>query len=229
MGTEALHDLTGAYALDALGADERREYEAHLARCERCREELAALSEAATSLAYGVDAPLPPPQLRERILERAQSERANVVPLRPRWAFPAAATAVAAVAAVIALAIWATSLSSKVNHLQAKSDEAQRVATILATNGVHRLPIAGYGSLVVTPASEAALVFTNLRPASGGVYEAWVADNGKPQPAGTFQGGRSATAVALELPVPKGAIVMVTREKHRVEAPTNAPFIRVTA
>jgi anti-sigma factor RsiW len=36
-----LHDLTAAYALDALDPDEAREYEAHLARCERCRAERA--------------------------------------------------------------------------------------------------------------------------------------------------------------------------------------------
>src|SRR5207253_6326006 len=45
MGTQALHDLTAAYALDALDEPERREYEAHLARCEQCRDELASLSE----------------------------------------------------------------------------------------------------------------------------------------------------------------------------------------
>src|SRR5919204_4643290 len=100
MGAQALHDLTAAYALDALDPDERREYEAPLARCKRCRTELASLSEAATALAYGVDAPAPPPQLRERILEHARAERANVVPLRPRWAVPAAAAAAVAVAAV---------------------------------------------------------------------------------------------------------------------------------
>ena len=55
MGTQALHDLTAAYALDALDPEERREYEAHLARCDRCREELASLSEASSSLAYAVD------------------------------------------------------------------------------------------------------------------------------------------------------------------------------
>ena len=61
MGTEALHDLTAAYALDALDPQERREYEAHLARCERCRDELASLSDTATSLAYAVDPASPRP------------------------------------------------------------------------------------------------------------------------------------------------------------------------
>ena len=45
MEADALHDLTAAYALDALDPEDARRYEAHLARCERCQEELAALSE----------------------------------------------------------------------------------------------------------------------------------------------------------------------------------------
>jgi len=40
-----IHDLTAAYALDALGPDEVDEYEAHLGQCEQCRAELAELNE----------------------------------------------------------------------------------------------------------------------------------------------------------------------------------------
>jgi hypothetical protein len=230
MGTETLHDLTAAYALDALDASERRDYEAHLARCERCREELASLSETAAALAFGAEAPAPPPQLRERILASARAERPNVLPLRPRWALPTAVTAVAAVAAVIALAIWVSSLQDKVDHLRAKSSADQRVAAILATPGAHHVQIARYGTLVVTPGADGALVLRHLGPAPRGMlYEAWVANHGAPKPAGTFETRGSLTAIALEQAVPKGAIVMVTREKHRVESPTSTPFIRVTA
>src|SRR5207302_3380988 len=144
--------------LDALDAAERREYEGHLARCERCREELASLSEAATALAYGVEAPAPSPRLRARILEHAHAERDNVVPLRPRWAVPAAATAVAAVAAVIALAIWASSLSGKVDRLQARNGKSERVAAILAAPGARHVQIPARGALVVAPNGAAALV-----------------------------------------------------------------------
>ena len=52
MEADALHDLTAAYALNALEPEEARRYEAHLARCERCRDEFAALSESASALAY---------------------------------------------------------------------------------------------------------------------------------------------------------------------------------
>ena len=230
MGTEALHDLTAAYALDALDPDERREYEAHLARCERCRDELASLSDTATSLAYGVEAPVPPPQLRARILERAREDRANVVPLRPRWAVPAAVTAVAAVAAVIALAIWASSLSSKVDRLQARGNKAERLTAVLSAPGARHITIPSRGTLVVTPSGSGALILRNLHAASNGkVYEAWVATGGAPKPAGTFEATGPLTAVPLDQAVPSGATVMVTQEKHPVEAPTTTPFIRVTA
>jgi hypothetical protein len=35
MADDAVHELTAAYALDALGPDEERAYEEHLARCEQ--------------------------------------------------------------------------------------------------------------------------------------------------------------------------------------------------
>jgi len=84
MEANALHDLTAAYALDALDPEDARGYEAHLARCERCREELASLSETANALAYATEAPAPPPELRARILQEVRDERPNVAPLRPR-------------------------------------------------------------------------------------------------------------------------------------------------
>ena len=43
METNTLHDLTAAYALDALDDEDARAYEEHLAHCERCRDELASL------------------------------------------------------------------------------------------------------------------------------------------------------------------------------------------
>src|SRR5207244_4712161 len=96
MEANALHDLTAAYALDALDPEDARDYEAHLARCDRCRDELASLSEAAGALAYATEAPAPPPELRARILQQARRERPHVVPLRPRWVAPVAAPAAVA-------------------------------------------------------------------------------------------------------------------------------------
>jgi Anti-sigma-K factor rskA/Putative zinc-finger len=229
MGTEAPHDLTAAYALDALDPAERLVFEAHLARCEHCRRELAALSETVGMLAYAVEGPAPPPQLRERILESARAERQNVVPLRPRWAIPAAATAAVAVAAAVVLAVWASSLSHRVSRLEAQSHRQERVASILSSTGAHRYAFGHGERLVVTPTGEAALVFRRLpRARPGMTYEAWVAEGGKPKPAGTFNAGTDVTSVALEQPVPRGATVMVTQERSRgTAAPTRAPIFTV--
>ena len=57
MGHDGFHELTAAYALNALDEPEASEYEAHLGRCATCQEELAAFQETAASLAFAADAP----------------------------------------------------------------------------------------------------------------------------------------------------------------------------
>src|SRR5262249_56541165 len=108
------HSLVAPYALDALDHDEEREFEEHLAGCERCREELAGLREAAASLAYATPGPAPPPALKERILDQARAERPNVVslPRRRSWTAPLAAAAAVAAAAAIGLGVWGATRST---------------------------------------------------------------------------------------------------------------------
>jgi anti-sigma factor RsiW len=230
MDAEALHDLTAAYALHALSPEEARAYEEHLAHCERCRAELPGLGATASALAYATAGQEPPADLRDRILAQARAERENVVPLRPRWAVPAAVTAVAAVAAAVVLAIWATSLSNRLDRARGERLAEERAAAILGDPAARRLQIeGGRGSLVVTPAGQGALVLTRLEHAARGkTYEAWVAQGGGPKPAGTFEGGEAITAVALDRAVPDGATVMVTEEKDGgVDTPTQMPFVTV--
>lgn len=233
MEADALHDLTAAYALDALDPEEGRRYETHLARCERCQGELAELSESARALAYATDAPQPPAGLRSRILAQARAERPNVVPLRPRWTKPLVAVAAVAVCAAIALAIWASSLSNKLDRrneaLAQSAAQQERVAQLLARPDSRIISTAhGTIALVVTGTGDAALVVRDLPdPGPDLTYEAWVADGGAPQPAGLFRGG-NVVAVPLDQPVRKGATVLVTKEqKGGTRAPTSPPFITV--
>jgi anti-sigma-K factor RskA len=227
MEANALHDLTAAYALDALEPEDARAYEAHLAHCERCRDELTSFSEAAGALAYAVEAPAPPAHLRERILERARSERSNVVPLRPRWAYAAAAAAAIAACAAIGLGLWAASLSGKLDRRERALARQEQVAKILAQPDARAIAFE-QGTLVVTRAGEGALVLRRLPPAGAGrTYEAWVAAGGAPEPAGLFDGGE-VVSLPLERRVPDGALVMVTEERAGgTDAPTSAPFVRV--
>jgi anti-sigma-K factor RskA len=228
MDTEALHDLTAAYALDALDERDVRAYEEHLAHCERCRAELASLSEAATSLAYGVEAPPPPPELRERILETARAERSNVTPLRRRLALPAALGAAGiAVAAAIVLAVWASSLNGNLDRERTKNAQRLAAAQLVAQPDARRIPLSTGGTLVVSKTGEAVLVLSGLGHApEGKTYQAWVVEGGRPRPAGLFPGGEDVALVSLTRKVPNGAVVAVTVERKGGAArPTGTPIL----
>jgi anti-sigma factor RsiW len=216
MESLTMHDLTAAYALDALDAEEAREYEDHLATCERCRAELAQLGGAASALAFAVESPAPSEILRSRILEAARAERPNVVPLRSRWTGTTQAiAAVAAVATVAAIAfgIWSISLS---RSLDRERSVRERIERVLADPAASRLSVSGNttGTLVVAGDGEAALIVSKLdRAPAGSVYEAWVIHNDKPLRAATFAGGGNRALVLLERPVPKDSLVAVTLER----------------
>lgn len=230
MEANALHDLTAAYALDALDPEDARAYETHLARCERCRDELASLSEATGALAFATDAPPPPPELRARILQQAGQERGNVVPLRPRWVVPIAAVAAVAACAAIGIGIWAATLSNELDNRQAALNAQQRINAVLTDPHSARNAFANNrGTLVVAPSGEAVLVMNDLALARPGhTYEAWVAKGGSPLPAGTFDGGGDVNVVLLARPVPRDAAVLLTMERSGgMDAPTSKPLMTV--
>jgi anti-sigma-K factor RskA len=200
-----LHDLTAAYALDALAGDEAEAYERHLSQCEECRAELAELNETAAALAFGAVAPAPPARLRAAILETAAAERSNVVPLlRRRWVARGLAVAAAAAACIVVGLAVALTRSSPPTVSMSLSRGANGKAT------VH---------------------FTGLAAvASGKTYELWVIPKHKaPQPAGLFRGGASMT-IHLKRAVPQGAIVAVTIERAGgTDAPTSSPIVSARA
>jgi anti-sigma-K factor RskA len=67
MTTDDIHDLTGAYTVDAIDDVERARFEAHLAGCPQCQAEVANLRAAASELAAQTLAS-PPPSLRASVL-----------------------------------------------------------------------------------------------------------------------------------------------------------------
>jgi Anti-sigma-K factor rskA len=183
-------------------------------------------------LAYGAPPADPPRELRDRILSTARAERPNVVPLRPRWAVPAAAAAAVAVAASVALAIWAVSLSRTVDRDRSTAATQQSLARILADPNARHVQLSGAsGSVVITGSGEAALVISGLeRARPGTTYEAWVIRKGQPLPAGTFDGGASSTLVRLTPRVETGSSVAVTVEPGSgSQAPTTQPIFQARA
>jgi anti-sigma factor RsiW len=225
-----IHELTAAYALDALDPEERETYEAHLAQCERCREELASLGETATALAFGVTSPPPPERLRSQILAAAAAERENVVPLpmrRPWLVRATAAAAGVAACAAIGLGVWASTLSHSLDRARATGASAEMAAQVLADPNAQKVALKGRsGMLAVDSSGRGVLVVHRLPVAPAGrTYEAWVIPpGGAPRKAGLFSSKGSMTMVPLGESVPKGSVVAATVERSGgVDKPTQTP------
>jgi anti-sigma factor RsiW len=234
------HGLTVAYALDALDADERRAYEEHLVDCERCRDELASFWQTTEALAIAATgapsstgpSPEPSPELRDRILAEARSERQVVVPLEPRRrSLTPVLGAAAAIAAGVALAVglWAAQVSGDLDDTRLALDDARAAAAVLADPEARTVPLAmGEGRLVVAEDGRAAIVLASLDPAPAGkTYELWIAAEGvDPAPAGLFSGEDEPEVVALEGAVEPGEAVLVTVEDAGgVQAPSTQPIV----
>ena len=67
-------DTAGAYVLGAMASAERDEFEAHLATCAVCREEVDELRPAADALPMASPTMLPPPELKDRIMAEVERE-----------------------------------------------------------------------------------------------------------------------------------------------------------
>jgi anti-sigma-K factor RskA len=196
------HELTAAYALDALSPSEAEAYELHLSQCEECREQLAEFNETAAALAFGAVAPAPPPRLRAVILETAAAERSNVVPLlQRRWVARGLAVAAAAAACIVVGLAVALTRSTGTSVVTATVSRNSAGNVTLSINGLSAAP-------------------------QGKTYEAWVIPkNQAPKPAGLFSGGRS-TTIHLRGTVPQHAVVAVTVERAGgVRAPTTTPIL----
>lgn len=205
MTNEDLHELAGAYMLDALDADDRQAFEEHLAGCERCRAEVAGLTETAGALAYGADeGPAPPDALRDRILGAARAEPPTVVALRPsRTRLYAGAAVAAAAAAAIAIGLWA-GLSGGGSNPRIALSQTSSGAALAAVSGLEAAP-------------------------AGKVYVVWVIEGGTPLRAGSLAGGGK-TVVHLSRTVPKGATVAITLERSpSVTKPTPPILAQTTA
>ncbi len=208
------HDLLAAYALDAVDDDERERFERHLADCEECTEQLAMLREPVAALAYAAEGPVPPKELRDRIIEGARAEpRAAVIKLpRRSWALGAvAAVAAAAACLAIGLGVWANSLSNSLDQERSTSRELDR---LLDQNATAKPLIGAKGSLIVAQTGRAAIRVCGLANApSSKTYQAWVITGNSPQPAGLFRGGSGCRTVFLTQRVPKSATVAATLER----------------
>jgi anti-sigma factor RsiW len=241
--THDLHTLTGAYVLDALDADERREFEEHLRGCEPCTAEVAGLL--ATSARLGASSELvPTPSLHDAVmaevartrqlppLERSTpdsppaDERAGVVvPLARRR--PALMLAGAA-----ALVVLAGSLGGAlaVEHHRATTLQQQLAATAQVyaaqdarTTTAH---VAGGTLTVVTSVGlhRAVVIPRSMSAGAGRSLQLWVVHDGTFRSAGLMSDGDPVLATDL----PAGAALGVTSEPGGgSKQPTTTPLVQV--
>lgn len=229
-----MEELLGAYAIDAVDADEAAAIDAHLPYCPKCRAEVAELREVAALLAHsGAAAPegvwdrisssiddVPPPM---RLDLRRESSR------RSRWlAIPAAAAAVVIV--VLAAAVFR--LQGQVDDLE----QAGRSADItLAAERALSAPDARIARLtgdsgstaiaVVRPDGQGFFLGSGLPALDGRIYELWGATaSGSVTALGTVPGPGVYGFVAD----PSITVVMVTEEERPVNTPTSAAIVTGT-
>ncbi len=145
MAHHEIEELLGAYALDAVDADEARQIEEHLAECPRCRAEVAEHREVAALLTSGTSEPVPdgvwdriaadlgdtpPPVPIEVAFGRREAKR-TVARNRPVRAL----AGLAAAAAVLVVALMAGVLvnqRSEIDDLEDQVAEASQQDELLA-------------------------------------------------------------------------------------------------
>jgi anti-sigma-K factor RskA len=88
-----LHECSGLYVLGSLGRDDAAAFEAHLADCDVCTEEVRSLRETSAALPFSVPMVDPPAGLRDRVLAIAnRAPGGSVTPLTSRSSSVAADT-----------------------------------------------------------------------------------------------------------------------------------------
>lgn len=197
-------DLKEAYALGALSADERREFEGYLAARPELQAEAEDLGSVAGLLALSPQEYEPSPDLRRNLFNRIEASggtfpqdslrRANS---SRRGFFGSGRLAAAAVAAVAVLAFvglfsWNSSLRDANEDLRGELDNRQ----------AYQLQGSGpaedvQGEVVTVGDGRSVLVAENLPPTpEGEVYEAWLLRDGVPEPAGVFTSSDGGNAAA---------------------------------
>ncbi|HEY0577668.1 MAG TPA: anti-sigma factor [Pseudonocardia sp.] len=251
MSSPDIHTLTGAYALDALDEFERRQFEAHLARCPDCAREVDELRATAARLAMAV-AEQPPDSLRHRVLAQVATTRqeppaGRPVNTEPRgragdrrsgWAMrlTAAAAAIATAAAVVLGVVTARTAAQRdfaqaeLAQLRAEYQPLTQLAAAPDARGGTGAGVGG-GTVFVLASRElnkAVMVASDLpTPPDGRIYQAWLIGQGQPRSVGLMQPGVSATAPPLEFGGLAGAakVGLTIEPAGGSPAPTTTPVV----
>jgi anti-sigma-K factor RskA len=208
-GHERWGDDLAAYALDALGTDEKREVEAHLADCEQCRAELRWLEPSVDVLAESVAQLTPPPRLREQLLAAAAAESAPAS--RSGWSRIWPSWATRPVTALAAIALIAAGIAGY---------------ALRGENGEPAQP--GPQMALERDGDAGTLRVTNLPEPEEGVYQVWIQHGDDVSPSSAFvTGDDGAAETRIPSDLAGADAVMVTHEPERGrEHPSGEPLMQ---
>ncbi len=249
MHNDAIHALSGAYAVDALHDEERQAFEQHLQRCAECQEEVTSLREAAAQLAVPEEVPPPaglrdavlaaaaqvrplPPRVEQpapRVEARAEAPMAGVLPFRrrlqslgsrSRLALVAAAAVVVTAAGVGVVQPWQADAPSYT--------ATERVLDASDATSVSQSFADGSSATVTRSVSQGKAVLETHdmdQPPSGHVFQLWLMDDqGTAKPAGLMGSGGDHELV-LDGDAAEAAAVGITVEPEGgSEQPTSQPI-----
>jgi anti-sigma factor RsiW len=246
--THDLHTLIGAYVLDAISDDERREFEEHLDTCDACAAELGGLL--ATSARLGASSEVRPPEaLHDAVmaevartrqlppLERLSPEAAApvpvptdqtagvVVPLARRR--PRLLLAVAAALVVLAGSLGGA-LAVEHHHAATLQQQFEATAQVYAAQDARTTTVDGGGGTltVVTSArlGRAVVIPRSMHAEPGRSLQLWVMHDGTFRSAGLMSDGDPVLATDL----PSGAQLGITSEPEGgSKKPTTPPLVTV--
>jgi hypothetical protein len=223
MNHPSAEDLA-AYAIGGLDQAEEETVHAHVEICDRCHSEVAELAPAVSVLAESVEQREPPPELRARLLEAISEDavttsepEARRAPRR-RFSFPRLLQRPAAGFAVLAIAIAGVG-----GYLIAEDDGGSATEVTFAVSS----PMPNAGGTLVVERGEATMHVHGMPPLDkGGVYQVWVASEGRVVPSATFVPHEDGTATAA---VPEAADdadeVMVTAEPRAGRTEPTLPAV----
>lgn len=231
-----LHDLSAAYALDALDEVERRGFERHLRECPACGAEVREFAEAAASLAGRVATPAPP-GLRERVMAdvartRQVSARSSRSVRRPSWR----QTLMGAAAALLVVA--GATLGGLAYQQHQAAEEAQALASGMARvlTAPDRLEashtVTGGGTATMVMAGGDAVLSTAGLPDAphGHGYQMWVIDPEGQVSSGGMLKLSEGEGNAYMTGVPTDVSLAISIEpENGSRRPTTPPIVRLAA
>lgn len=237
-------DTVAAYLLGALPEPERAQFEAHLASCLQCREDVAHLRVVADVLPLAVPPVAPPPQLRERLLQTVRAEAevlhaAGPAADRPRAPHRARRRIALPLGRPLALAasLGALVLGAAVGFGIGTSTNDEQTRTVVQVRTVRAAVDAAAAprgnALIVVRDGVATLRVTGLpAPPPGKVYEVWLLRRGAaaPSPTDALFSVSTQGSGRVALPSVRGVeAVLVTAEPDGgSSAPTSQPFINAS-